>query len=213
VIFRTAHTAHALFDRIFYVPIPVCQLFRSLGQQSLQLLVALGLEDIAKNLPAFIGLGLQQFAEITLRNHGNLGELLVIQSQNCLNLIVYLLNTHEYPTVRHGQLDTSILLRHFIPTQCAALVSRVAANGVLLVAIAKYQFHIGRGLGIGVLGAQHGCIAVASAGLTVQCKGDCVKQRGLARAGVAGNQVQTVLPQLIQLQFRFSRVRPKRRHG
>ena len=66
-----------------------------------------------------------------------------------------------------------------------------AAHGVAAPAVGKLQFHAGLCRRLGKITAQHRGFSVFAGGFAVQGKGDSIKQRGLAAAGIAADQKQS----------------------
>ena len=93
-----------------------------------------------------------------------------------------------------------------------SLVFRLSRHGILLPRVGERQCHEGRPVRVGVLGTQHGGLAVVSAGLSVQGEGDRVEDGRLARAGVPGNQVQAARSEFFKIDGLLSRIGAKGRH-
>ena len=98
---------------------------------------------------------------------------------------------------------------HPLAAALGAHVLRVPPHGVLPAAVGEFQLHLRGGFRVGVLGAEHARLPAAAAGLAEQGKADGVKNGGLPRAGVTGDEIQTALPQLFKIQFHRSRVGAK----
>ena len=163
----------------------------ALGAESvLQLLVALGAEQLAEDAAALLGGGVQQPGELPLRDHGDLGELVVVQADELDDGGGDLLGPGDGgPAVGKGQGGVGFLGGKALAPGLGAGVLRVAADGVPLAPHLKFQFHKGRRGGVGVLAAEHGPLPHAAAGAVVERVGDGVKEGGLACAGVAGDEV------------------------
>ena len=174
-----------------------------------QLLVGPGAEDLPQDPGAVGGGRVQQPGEIVLRQHRHLGELLRVNAQKRRDRRRdlphagdrFLRLPHQLGPGGHGGIALAAGL--------AALLLRRAGDGVLPPGVGKGQPHVGGGGGVGKVAAQHRRLPVTAGDLAVQRKGDGVKQRSLARAGVAGDQKQPALPELAEIQRCYAGVGAK----
>ena len=170
-------------------------------QTALQEVIELCPEDIAENFLPFLSSGLQQLAEISLRDHGNLGKLLPGQADDVPNSGVNLFQLGNWMPIRVNELcRRSLLCASGSPRFCTGIF-RIALHGVFFSAIVKGQFHIGWCIRGGILGAQHGGIPTVAAGLSKQGIGDSIENSGFACAGIACNQIEAAGAQLGKIQF------------
>ena len=166
----------------------------------LQALIEVGFEDFPENPLPVLGGGQQQLEEIPLGNHGNLQKLVPVDAHDVPDGGVHLPGLAQHGAVRHGQLRLRFLHGEALSPGLGALIFRASPHQIGLVPVGKFQLHKGGCLRFRVLGAEHPCVPVVAAGLAVEGEGDGVKNRGLPRTGVAGDEVQAPLPQLVQRQ-------------
>ena len=172
-----------------------------LGQRLLQFLVALGAEQLPEDLAPLLGGGVEQTGELSLRDHGDLGKLVVVQSDDINDGGSYLLGFgHRRAAVGIGQGGICFFSGKSLAPCLGAQILRVAPDGVPLPPHLKFQLHKGGGAGVRVFAAEHGPIPHAAAGMIIQGVGDGIEQGGLARAGVAGDKVEPASAQLLQRQ-------------
>ena len=183
-------------------------------QRVLQFLVALGAEQFAEDLAPLLGRGVEQAGELPLRDHGDLAELVVVQPDEGGDGGGDILRAgHGRAAVREGEDGVRLFGGRALAPRFGAEVVRVAADGVPLAAHLKFQLDKGGGAGGSVLAAQHGTVPHAAAGMVVQGIGDGVEKGGLARAGVAGDEIQAAFAQALQLQRDGAGVWPEGREG
>ena len=151
-----------------------------------------------EDLQPFLGVGLEQAAKFSLGQHGDLGKLLPRDPQDGLDLGVDLSGFGDQTAVGQGQLGLGLLQDQLIAPLGGALVLRVAPDGVLLPGVLEHQLHFRRHLRRGVFGAKHLRGTAVAAGLAEEGEGDGIKDRGLARPGVSGDEVEAMSPQLFQ---------------
>ena len=176
-------------------------------QAVLQPGIALGAEQLAEDAAALLGGSVEQLCELPLRDHGDLRKLAVVQPDDLLHGGGHVFCFgHRRAAVGVGEGGVGLLGGKALAAHLGAGVLWVAAHSVADAVHLKFQLHKGGGLGVGVLAAQHGPLAHAAAGMVVQSVCNGVKQGGLARAGVAGDEVQSALAQLFQFQHRFARI-------
>ena len=159
-------------------------------QALLQPGIALGAEQLAENAAALLGGSVEQLCELTLRDHGDLAELAVVQPDDLLHGGSHILGFgHRRTAIGIGEGGIRFLGGHALAAVFGALVLRVAAHGIALAVHLKFQLHKGGRFRAGILAAQHGTLAYAAAGMIVQriCNG--IEQGGLACAGIAGDKV------------------------
>ena len=169
-------------------------------QLILQGFIQPGVENIPENGLPFGGAGLEQTAEIALGDHGHLGKLAAAQTDDLADGGFHILLAGDGLPIRQCQLYPGRLAGGAGAAGFGAGVFGVAVDGVGFAVVGEHQLHKGGGLGIGIFGAQHVCLADAAAGFTVKGKGDGIENGGLAGTGVAGDQIQAAGAQLVQLQ-------------
>ena len=156
----------------------------------------------------------QQTGELPLCDHGDLGELVVVQPDDVGDGGGDFFGFgHRRAAVGIGQDGVCLLGGHALAPGLGAEVFRVAPDGVPLAAHLEFQFHEGGGAGVRILAAEHGTVPDAAAGTVVQGVGDGVKEGGLARAGVAGDEVQPAPAQLFQREGGAACIGPEGRKG
>ena len=180
---------------------------RAVLQTVLQHLIAVRLEDLAEYLLPVLCFRCQQLEKFALRDHGDLRKLAAVEADDLRQFCVDLFRLVEHAVVRQMQLRLGSLLCHFAAASGRALVFRVSSDGIDLSAAGKRHFDEGRRFGRRILGTEHGCIAVRATRRVVQRIGDRVEDRGLACARIAGDQVQTLLAQLFQIDLGVSGIR------
>ena len=170
-----------------------------------------GLKDFPENFLAAPGVGQQQFQEVPLGDHGDLGELAAVQADDPGDFPGDLPGFGDQPPVGQGQLGVGLLKDGAAAPQGGPLVLGVPADGVGLAAVGEHQLDKGGGVGPGVLGPEHGGVPVVAAGLPVEGVGDGVKQGGFAGAGVPGDQIQALGAQPVQLHCHLAGIGAKGR--
>ena len=177
-------------------------------QPLLEPLVALRVEQLLEDCLLLIPLRQQQPLEVALGQHGDAGKLVLVHAQHFLELLVDLARAGDHLAVRHGQgrLDRWLGFAFGI----GSAVARHPPDGVLLSAVRKDQLHERLRLGLCVQGAQllavvllAADVPVLAAGAAIESEADGVEDHGLASTGVAGDQVQSPVPQLLQIQHRL----------
>ena len=173
----------------------------------LQDLVAPGAEQLPENLAAFLGFGVEELEERPLGDHGHLGKLTPVQARQLRHSPGHLpAFRHRGAAVKKSQLRVGALRRHAFAAALGPLILRVAADAVCFPAAEELHLHISGRFRVGVFAAEHVCLPLRAAGLTVKGEGDGVEDRRLSRAGVAGDEIQPPVPQLCQIDLRLSRV-------
>ena len=180
----------------------------------MQLGVALGAEQLAEDTAALLGGGVEQLCELPLRDEYDLRKLVVVQPDDLLHGGGHILRLgHRRAGVRVGQGSIRLFGGHALAPRLGALILRVAAYRVAHAVHLEFQLHKGGGLVVCVLAAQHGTLPDAAAGMIVQRIGDGVKNGGLARAGVAGNEVQPAFAQLFKVKSGLGGIGAEGRKG
>ena len=134
---------------------------------------------------------MEQPEKFALREHHRLPELIGGQLDDIVLDAVVRLFGVKGRAVRHGEDSTCSLRRHAVAALLSALIGRIPADRIDHAAAFKGQADIGLRILIGILRAHHICLAVLAAEVAVERKGDRVKDRGLARAGIAGHEEQS----------------------
>ena len=149
-----------------------------------------------------------------MRDEHDLRKLVVVQPDDLLHGGGHVLGFgHRRAGVRVGQGSIRLFGGHALAPGLGALILRVAAHRVAHAVHLKFQLHKGGGLVVCVLAAQHGAFPDAAAGMIVQRIGDGVKNGSLARAGVAGNEVQPAFAQFFKVEGGLGGIGAKGRKG
>ena len=183
-------------------------------QPLLETLVGLGAEQLAEDLAPLLGGGVEQPGELPLGDHGDLGELVVVQPDDVHHGGGDVLGPGDGRTaVGVGEAGVGLFGGEALAPGFRAEVFGVAADGAALSPHLEFQLHEGGGAGLGVLAAEHGPFPDAAAGMVVEGVGDGVEEGGLARAGVAGDEVEPASAQLGEVQNGLGGIRPEGRQG
>ena len=183
---------------------------RALAQQPLELRVALRVEDAPEDLPPLLRAREQNPAEIALRDHADLCELVAREADERLHLRRRAAVARRDVPVRVSEHSLRTVFDRALAAHLLPLVFRATAHGVALTAQQERQLHKCGRLRRGVLAAQHGAAACLPAGLAIEREGNRIEDRRLARARVAGNQVQPALAEAVHVDVRPPGVRPER---
>ena len=204
--FFTAHPGNVLLHALPGIGAPVSQLAGLPFQAFLKLLEQIGFENFSENLLPVLGGGQQQLEKIPLGDHGDLHKLVPIQSQDLSHGGIHLPGLGDGASVGHQQPGLGALVGGAGAVELGPLVFRAAAQGVALPPAFKFQLHKSGGFRCGVFGAEHPRAPVVTAGLAVEGEGNGVKQGGFPRAGVAGDEVQPLPPQILHIQNGLARI-------
>ena len=197
-----------------HLPIGIGQGAAFLLHPLLKLPEAAGLEDLPEDLDAILGLGLQKAQEVPLGDHGNLGKLAAVEPQKLRHRRRHLLPAGEgLAVVGEAQKRLGLLHRKARAPLLGALVLRGAAHRIFPAPAQKGELHKGGLAGLGIVAAKHVRLAGTAAGLAVEGEADGVKNGGLARAGVPGDEIEPPLPQLGEGQRHRTAVGAKGAHG
>ena len=175
----------------------------------LKLCIKIGFEYAAENARPLPRPGEQELAELSLREHGDLTELISVYTKDITNLFFHIRVTCEHFTVRQNQLHMRLFLGRSGPTGLGAFILRVSLDLIGLPTIGERKLHFGRRLGRGEFGTEHRAFASIAARFTEQRKGDRVKDRRLPCAGIARDEVQSAFAELPEIKLRFARIRTK----
>ena len=180
----------------------------------LQFLVALGAEQLAEDPAPFFGGSVQQPGELPLRDHGDLGKLVVVQPDELSDGGGDLFRLgHGRAAVGKGEGGVGLFGGEALTPRLGAEIFRVAPDGVPCPAHLEFQLHESGGAGVGVFAAEHPAVPHAAAGAVVQSIGDGVEEGGLACAGVASDEVETAFAETFQLQGGGAGIRAEGRKG
>ena len=182
-------------------------------QRKLQVAIAVGGENLPEDGHAFLGGSKQQLEEITLGDHSHLGELLPADAKNVPHGSIHIALFGDDAAIGQGQLRFGALLGGAAATQGRAGIFGIAANGVLFVPGLKNQFHISGRIRCGVFAAEHIRLPGVTAGRAIQGKGDGIEDGGFARAGIAADEIETLVAQLGKLQHGFASIGAEGGHG
>ena len=170
-------------------------------------------EDLPEDGHALLGTRQQQTQKVALGNHGHLGELLPRQPKDGLNGGVGLVPAGDNASIPHVQGDGGLLRGGAAAPTGRPLILGIPADDIHPVPGGEGQLHIGRDIRRGILASQHALAADAAAGPAVQGVGDRIKDGGLARAGIAADEVQPLVAQAGQLKPFQPRVGAEGGHG
>ena len=183
-------------------------------QPLLETLVGLGAEQLAEDLAPLLGGSVEQPGELPLGDHGDLGELVVIQPDDVHHSGGDVLGPGDgRAAIGVGEAGVGFFSGKALAPGFRAEVFGIAADGAALSPHLEFQLHEGGGAGLGVLAAEHGPLPDAAAGMVVEGVGDGVEEGGLARAGVAGDEVEPASAQLGEVENGLGGIRPEGRQG
>ena len=145
---------------------------------------------------------MQKFQEISLGDHGNLGKLDRIQSDDLLDLLVRLpLFALKGAPVRQDQLNLGRFLH--ISGRAVSIapfsqpdIFRIPADRIFFSLIRECVFYISIHIFRGILAAHHIPVPRFAAGLVIQRIGNGIKYGRLPRSGIPGYQKQPLLHSL-----------------
>ena len=169
-------------------------------------------EDVGEDLFPLVCVGLQQAAEIALRDHADLRELLPAQADDLANGPIHLLELCDGAAVRLCQLCVRGLRRHPRAARFGAFIRGIPPYGVGAAVVGKRQLHIGRRFRLCVFGAEHCGLAAVAAGLAEEREGDGVENGRLAGAGIAGDEIEPAAPEALKVQLLHTGVGAKARN-
>ena len=176
-------------------------LFLSAAFQSIHnLQVLLRVEQFPEHFFFLVGVCPEQFHELSLGDHGYLHELILGQSHNLLQLGVGFLlvlgilaavgeqQGHGFPFLFHAAAPEQ-------GTQMPGGTADGVYRGIFPGGLPEGQLHKGLGFVVGILALQLRTVlfVTGGAGFPVESKDDGVKQGGLSRSGVAGDQKQILV--------------------
>ena len=199
-LLRAKHPGDILLHTFPGIAAPVVQGPGLPLQALLQALEPVGFEYFPKNQLPVLGGSQQQLEKISLGDHGDLHELVPVQSQNIPDGGVHLPGLGDGVALGQDQAGLRPLGGGAGAVKLGPLVFRHPPDGIALLPAEKFQLHKGGRLRGGVLGAEHTRAAVVAAGLAIEGEGDGIEQGGFSRAGVAGDEVESILPQAVQVQ-------------
>ena len=174
---------------------------RLLPQLLLERPVIPGFKDFPKNGLPLPGVRQDQLHKIPLGDHGDLGKLVSVQSQDLPHPLVHVLQPGHRPAVGEDKLRLRPLQGGSASPLGRPLILWIPADGVNLIPAGKGQFHLRRHRWLRIFGAQHHRLPVLPAGLPVEGEGDGVKNGGFPRPRVPGDEVEPALPQLCHIQL------------
>ena len=179
-------------------------------QHPLQPLIQPGAEDLTENSAALLRPCQQQLLKISLGNHGNLGKLLSVQTDQLGKNPGYLLCLrHRRPFVRESKLRVRPLQGHSRPPAFGPQIFRVPFDRIALCPVLENKFHKSRRLFLCIFAAEHVRPAHLPAGFSIESKHNGVKNRGFPGPGIAGNQVNPGSSQAFKINFRPARIGAK----
>ena len=150
-------------------------------------------EQPPEDFLALAGFGQQQIEELALRQHGHLLELRIIQPDERFDLLPHLAVVLDGQAAGHGQADARGLRTRALAIAQRPLIAGRTADVIGLAAVLECEIDISRVIWQGVIAA-HATAGSALVGhAAIERVGDRVEYRGLARAGVAGDQEHAAL--------------------
>ena len=164
----------------------------SLLQRFLELLAGFRLEQVPQDVPPHLTAGLQQRPKLPLRQHGHLFELDGGELEQCLDLLGHLTVAGGDKPLWAGQGGFPFLFGLAVALFALAQVFRTAIDSVLLLVVGEGEPDKGGGVRLGKVTAQGGSAPTLAAALAVEGKGDGIKEGGLAGAGIAGDEVESI---------------------
>ena len=188
-----------------------------LAQAILQHLVLLRGKQFAEDALTRCRVRCQQLAELSLRQHDDLLELVRIDAQQLFHLHVHLAHAADAAPV--GQLDLSVrrLFRSAFAALLSPLVIGIALYAIGLPAVRELQLNERFACRIGEIAAQTcgrtGSVSTVAACLAEQREANGVEDHGFARARVTAHQVHARAPKRPKVDFRLGGIRPEGGHG
>ena len=170
-------------------------------------------EQPPEDLLAFAGFGQQQIEELALCQHRHLLELGVVQPDERFDLLPRLVVVFDGQAAGHGQADARGLGARALAIAERPLVAGRTADIVGLAAVLKGEIDVGRVVRQGVIAAHPAAGAALVGHAAIERIGDRVEYRGLARAGVAGDQEHAALAKRGKVDRRLVGVGAKHGHG
>ena len=183
----------------------------------MQHLVLLRGEQFAEDALTRCRVGREQLAELSLRQHDDLLELVRIDAQQLFHLHVHLAHAADAAPV--GQLDLSVrrLFRSAFAALLSPLVIGIALYAIGLPAVRELQLNGRFACRIGEIAAQTcgrtGSVSTVAACLAEQREANGVEDHGFARARVTAHQVHARTPERPKVYFRLAGIRPEGGHG
>ena len=171
-------------------------------QPVLHLPIQFRMEKLAENLPPLRCSRQQKLLKISLSNHGNLRKLPVIQSgQLCNRLCNLSCLCDRLPPVRKNKLCIRLLKSHSASSSLGPQIFRIPAHPVYFSLIGKGQLHKSRRFRRSIFTAEHSRLPDLSAGFSVQCKCNRVKNCGLSGPCISCNQVKSALSKPLKIKL------------
>ena len=183
-------------------------------QSILPALIQFGMKNLPKNLcPLFCG-SHKQLHKVALRDHGDLGILLLCNPQQLCDIIRHISITGDYYSrcIQTKKLCICLLPGHFIATLGRSFVFRIAGHLPSLILINKNKLHKGRGFRLRVLTSEHTAFFVFPTGFSIKSKNDSIKNSSLTCTGISGDQEQTLLFKFLKINFHHIGIGAKRRY-
>ena len=140
-------------------------------------------------------------------------KLAAVQPDDLVDLPGNLTALGDEASVRQPELGVRLLHHAARAPFGRPLILGVPVDGIGFAAVREGQFHKGWGVRLGVLGAEHGRVPVAAAGLPVEGVCNGVEQGGFTGSRVAGDQVKSLSAQLFQVYRHLTGVWPKGGQG
>ena len=217
ILRRKADGLRATQNVAFQLLVLALEFAALLAQAILQHLVLLRGEQLAENALARCRVGREQLAELPLRQHDDLLELVRINTQQLFHLHVHLANAADAAPI--GQLDFSVrrLFRGAFAALLSPLVIGIALYTIGLPAVRELQLNERFACRIGEIAAQTcrrtGAVSAIAACLAEQSEANGVEDHGFACACIAAHQVHARAPKRPKVDFRLAGIRSEGGHG
>ncbi len=189
----------------------------ALDEPALDLAEPLGAEQFLQQLLAFRGVRAQELGELALRQHHDLEELLDGHPQQPPHRATDLVDARQAfrrelggGSIDPGQGCLRRLRRVAVAALLRPLVLRAACQPQPLPLHRQFQHDLGGGLGFRRVATEPFDVAARARHRAVERESDGVQQRGLARAGVAVQQEETIGAEPIEVHPLVVAVRTER---
>ena len=169
--------------------------------------VSVCLENAAEDFGAFLGLGKQEFAELSLGNHRYLGVLGKVDAKNLDELGIDIFHCGNGCVITNLQGCLCILCGEACAAGFGPFLLRRTPDQVLPATIFELKLDEGGHIGFGIGGAEHAVVATAAAGLSEQGIGNGIEDGGLSSSGIASDKEQSFLTEVIEVDFGFACIR------
>ena len=213
--FGAEDALHILADAVAHIFPLVFYRIGLLGQTVLELHIQIGMENAAENLLPFLGICQKKLQEIALSDHGNLGKLLPVKSQDFFHGRVDLPELGHDAAVGIYQFGIGGLFGHVVALAFGfgTHIFRITGDGVFFAGIAEAQLYFSWGGGVGIFGTEHSRLPVPATGFSEERKADGIENRCFASTGITGDQVQASCTEGFKVQFHPAGIRTECGHS